>query len=62
MKEFYLQSKCYMGWGVNELTSRCILYSMPLIEENLIGQLDEGNWYTNHGPFDVMVRLNVKPV
>lgn len=59
MKDFYIQKKFHNGWGTSKSTERGILYT---IYNDEIGRLGETRWYINSNPFDVMIKLRVKPV
>ena len=59
MKDFYIQKKPYNGWGTSESTERGILYTL---HNDLIGNYQKPVWYIDSPPYDVMIKLRVKPV
>jgi hypothetical protein len=62
MRDFYIQRKKYEGWGTGTHTERKILYSLWDTDRSIIGSLGRSCWYITSPPFDVMVKLKVKPV
>ena len=62
MKDFYIQRKYFNGWGTSKSTERGILYTINNYDRDNIGLLGSTRWYIKSPPYDVMIKLRVKPV